>query len=501
MIIWIVLAVIVALLVAVAIYDLVQDQHAVLRNFPIIGHLRYLMEAFGPELRQYIVTGNEVEQPFNRNQRRWIYNSAKEENTYYGFGTDVSIDTVSQHLIIKNASFPRDAPSRPALLPAAKVLGQARGRAKALRAPSVVNISAMSFGSLSGAAIEALNRGAAMAGVWQNTGEGGLAPQHSLGGELVYQIGSGYFGCRTPDGRFDLDRLVALTDQQPIRAIEIKLSQGAKPGVGGVLPGAKVTPEIAAIRGIEPGRDCVSPSNHSAFSDVSSMVDFVEEIAAATGLPVGIKTAVGDLGLFEDLATLMANEDRGVDFITIDGGEGGTGAGPLVFVDHVALPFKVGFSRVYRIFAEAGITDDVVFIGSGKLGLPSNAVLAFAMGCDMINVAREAMMSIGCIQAQRCHTGRCPSGVATQSPWLTRGLDPDAKSVRAANYLEGFRYEMARLSRACGVLHPSQITLDHLEFLERGVYSTPAQEIFSYQPGWGVPSLADQEALERLMTR
>jgi glutamate synthase domain-containing protein 2 len=501
MVIWMVFVVIVALLLALAAFDLIQKRHAILRNFPVIGHLRYVIEAFGPELRQYIVTGNEDEQPFNRNERRWIYSTAEEGNTYYGFGTDVSIDTISHHLIIKNAAFPKDAPTRPVELPAAKVLGRARGRAKALRPPSVVNISAMSFGSLSGAAVEALNWGAGMAGCWQTTGEGGLAPQHLRGGDLVFQLGSGYFGCRNRDGSFDLAKLVALAEQHPVRAIEIKLSQGAKPGVGGVLPATKVTPEIALMRGVEAGKDCISPTHHSAFGDVSSMLDFVEEIAWATGLPVGIKSAVGELGFFEELAAIMANEERGVDFITVDGGEGGTGAGPLVFVDHVALPFKVGFSRVYRVFAEAGICDDVVFIGSGKLGMPGNALLGFALGCDMVNVGREAMMSVGCIQAQRCHTGRCPTGVATQSNWLTRGLDPELKSVRAASYLQGLRYELARLSRACGVLHPAQVSLDQLELLERGIYTSPARQFFGYEPGWGLPSAADQQALEALMER
>ncbi len=497
--VWIVLAVIFTPVVLITLYDLFQAKHTVLRNFPFIGHVRYILEAFGPELRQYIVTSNEDEQPFNRNQRKWIYATSEKKNTYFGFGTDVNVDTISELLIIKNAAFPKDAPSHPALLPSAKILGQARGRRRPVRPPSVINVSAMSYGSISGVAIESLNRGVALAGAWQNTGEGGLAPQHLLGGELIFQFGSGYFGCRTGDGRFNLNRLVAMTEEHPIRAIEIKLSQGAKPGIGGVLPGMKVTPEIALVRGIEAGKDCISPSNHSAFTDVPSLVEFVEQVADATGLPVGIKCAVGDLSFFEELASFMAREGGGVDFITIDGGEGGTGAGPLVFVDNVALPFKIGFSRVYRVFAEVGLCDDIVFIGSGKLGLPGNALLAFAMGCDMVNVAREAMMSIGCIQAQRCHTGRCPTGVATQSTWLTRGLDPDLKYVRAANVLEGFRYELANLSRACGFLHPSQVTLDDLEFLKSGIDSVSAREIFSYERGWGLPSKQDQEALALLM--
>ena len=288
----------------------------------------------------------------------------------------------------------------------------------------------MSYGSLSGAAVEALNRGAALAGCLHNTGEGGLSPYHRRGGELVFQIGTAYFGCRDQDGRFDLQRLKDLVAGAPVRALEVKLSQGAKPGLGGVLPGAKVSEEIAAARGVRVGRDCISPSRHAEFSDVDSLLDWVEMLASETGLPVGIKSAVGDMTFWEDLTDLMARTDRGVDFVTVDGGEGGTGAAPLIFTDSVSLPFQLGFSRVYRLFAERGLHEQVTFIGGGKLGLPDNAVVAFALGCDMVNVAREAMLAIGCIQAQKCHTDTCPTGVATQNPWLTRGLDPQLKSVR-----------------------------------------------------------------------
>ena len=301
-------------------------------------------------------------------------------------------------------------------LPAAKVLGGARARAKAFRPSSLVTSSGMSFGALSGAAITALNKGAALTGALHTTGEGGVSPYHLNGGDLVWQIGTGYFGCRNDDGSFSLPRLVDRVAATPsIRAIEIKLSQGAKPGLGGMLPGAKVTPEIAAIRGVPVGVDCKSPAGHSAFRDVDGLLDLVETIAAETGLPVGIKSAVGEGRSGPNWPARMAGTGRGVDFVTVDGGEGGTGAAPLVFSDHVALPFKWAFPRVYRAFAEQGLHHEVVFIGSGKLGIPENALLALAMGCDMINVGRTAMFAIGCIQAQRCHTGRCPTGVATQS--------------------------------------------------------------------------------------
>jgi len=490
------------LLLAVVIYDLVQRRHAVLRNFPVIGHLRYLLELFGPELRQYIVTGNDEERPFSRNQRRWIYASAKRQDTQFGFGTDNDVENARDYLIVKHAAFPHpppphgDPPDVP--LPCAKVLGGARGRRRAFRPASVVNVSGMSFGALSGAAVRALNRGARLAGCLHNTGEGGISDHHRQGGDLVFQIGTAYFGCRDAAGRFSLPLLVEACERDPVRAIEVKLSQGAKPGGGGLLPAAKVTPEIAAARGIPPGVDCVSPPYHTEFHDVDSLLEFVETIADATGLPVGIKSAVGELSFWVELSTRMAQTGRGVDFVTIDGGEGGTGAAPLVFSDHVALPFRLGMARVFREFALRGLDDRVVFVGSGKLGLPESGLLAFALGCDMINVGREAMMAIGCIQAQRCHSGRCPSGVATQSRWLQHGLDPDLKATRLASYLVALRRELLALARACGHPHPAFVGADQFEFVT-GPRAVSALERFGYRAGWSLPSPTDQEEIRRLM--
>ena len=484
--------------VAVSAYDLRQRRHAILRNFPVLGHARYFLEEVGPELRQYIVTSNTEERPFNREQRRWIYASSKQENNYFAFGTSKDLETSPNYFIIKHAPFPIPAP-RPDSpefddhyrIPAAKVMGAARGRSKAFRPDSVINVSAMSYGALSSNAIAALNQGAKVAGCLHNTGEGGISPHHQHGGDLVWQLGSGYFGARDADGRFDLDQLVETAAANPVRAIEIKLSQGAKPGLGGVLPAAKITPEVSRIRGVPQGKDCISPAAHPEFHDVDSLLDFVERIADATGLPVGIKSAIGESSLWTELAEAMVSGERGVDFITIDGGEGGTGAGPLVFTDQVALPFKVGFSRVYKEFAQRGIADRVVFIGSGKLGFPHESTLAFGLGCDMVNVAREAMMAIGCIQAQRCHTGKCPTGVATQNPWLVRGLDPELKAARLANYVLTLRKDLLALSRACGVTHPALISLDHVDVLDDRFGATSARAIFGYEPGWGVPSMLD----------
>jgi glutamate synthase domain-containing protein 2 len=496
-----------AFLVLVVVYDLLQRKHAILRNFPILGHFRYILESVGPELRQYIVTDNNEERPFSRDQRRWVYASSKKQNNYFGFGTDNDLERTSGYMVLRHSTFPLNDlhegdegydPTYP--LPCAKILGGPRERKHAFRPASIVNISAMSFGSLSGRAVEAINAGCKIAGCLHNTGEGGVAPYHQRGGELIWQLGTGYYGARRADGGFDLEKLMATVAAHPVRAIEVKLSQGAKPGLGGVLPGAKVTAEIARIRGIPVGKDCLSPSAHREFKDVDGLLDFVERIAEATGLPVGIKSAVGDMDFWRQLAEAMDKDPgRGVDYIQIDGGEGGTGAAPLAFSDHVAFPFKLAFSRVFRVFAERGVSERVVWAGSGKLGFPESALLACTLGCDLVFVAREAMLAIGCIQAQNCHTGHCPAGVATQNRWLAHGLDPTHKAARLANYVFTLRKELTRLSRAAGVPHPAFLSADRIEILDDRFGSRSAHEVFEIEPAWSLPTAEQGAALRELI--
>ncbi len=486
--IWLIgLGVVVALLLALAIYDLTQKKHAILRNFPVVGHLRYALEFVGPELRQYIVTDNDEERPFSRDQRRWVYSSAKEENPYFGFGTDSKLDS-PQHVLIRQAGFPyrpSDSENTDAHdLGSLKIMGERRGRPGAFRPVSVVNISAMSFGSLSGPAIEALNRGSASAGCLHNTGEGGISAHHRHGGDLIFQIGTGYFGARGPDGKFSIDAMLASMEGQPVKAIEIKLSQGAKPGLGGVLPGGKVTQEISEARGVPVGLTVESPAFHKEFSNIPEMIGFVERIADATGVPVGIKSAVGQRDFWVELADEMKSSSQGPDFISIDGGEGGTGAAPLVFSDHVSLPFRSGFAEVFTTFAQREMQHEVTWIGAGRLGFPGEALVAMALGVDMINVGREAMLAVGCIQAQKCHSGHCPTGVATQNKRLIRGLDPTDKANRTANYIAALRYDLLRLSHACGVAHPGLVPGDAVEVLEQGVTSVGIWERFDYDPAW-----------------
>lgn len=477
----------VILLVLVFIYDVKQKKHAILHNYPVIGHIRYFLEMIGPEMRQYWVANDKEEMPFDRTERSWVYATSKGVNNYFGFGTTEAQYNIG-YPIIKNAAFPfpeqkaTSPDDDPTSLPCVKVMGAGHNRRRPWRPHSIVNVSGMSFGALGKNAISAINRGAELAGCYHNTGEGGVSPYHLHGADIIWQIGTGYFAARDSDG-FSIDVVAEKVAANPqIRAIEIKLSQGAKPGKGGVLPGPKVTAEIADIRGVPLGKDCISPNAHSEFSTVDEMIDFIELIAERTGLPVGVKSAIGDEHFWEELAEKMKHRRQGPDFITIDGSEGGTGAAPLTYADHVSLPFKIGFARIYQIFQHAGLSRNIVWIGSGKLGFPDRAVVAFAMGCDMIACAREVMLSIGCIQSQACHTGHCPTGITTMNDWKQKGLNIDEKAIRFSRYIKGLRKELISLAHTAGYEHPSQFTPQDIE-LSTGVnkFST-LEEVMGYTP-------------------
>lgn len=460
--------------------------HIILHNFPIVGHFRYMLEKIGPELRQYIVASNREELPFNRIERGWIYASAKNENNYEGFGTDRDIYQPN-YIFINNAVLPyqmkSEHPDRddPYFVACAKVMGKFNKRKRPYRPASIINVSAMSFGSLSANAISSLNKGCKKAYAYHNTGEGGLSPYHQHGADVIFQIGTGYFGVRKEEGGFSMEKLKKLVKDFPqVRAIEVKLSQGAKPGKGGVLPASKITPEIAKIRHVPMGLDIVSPPYHSAFSSIAEMVDFIEDIANETGLPVGIKAAIGKTAQWKELAKIMKKTGKGPDFISVDGGEGGTGAAPPSFADHVSLPFINGFTDLYQVFLEENLTDRIVFIASGKLGFPAKAIMAFALGADLINVAREAMLSIGCIQAQVCHLNTCPTGVATQSKWLQAGINVEDKSERLNYYFTKFKKELLEITYASGYEHPCQFTMDDVDINlgDKNLTKTLAQTFF-----------------------
>ena len=471
----------------VLIYDLFQKEHTILRNFPVVGHLRYFLESIGPELRQYWVANDKEEQPFNRAERSWIYATSKKMNSNFGFGTTEQLYEAG-YPILKHSAFPvpedhdQNGGQFSSQIPCAKLIGKSHNRKKPYRPNSIVNISAMSFGSLGENAVTALNIGAREANCYHNTGEGGVSPYHTQGADLVWQIGTAYFGARDENGHFSNEIFKEVVESNPyIKMIELKLSQGAKPGKGGILPQNKITEEISKIRGIPRDRDCVSPNSHRAFTNIIEMVEFIELLAEISGLPVGIKSAVGESQFWEDLAIVMKERNAGPDFITIDGGEGGTGAAPLAFADHVSLPFKIGFKRVYTIYKKYDLVNDITWIGSAKLGFPDRAIVAFAMGCDLINIARESMLSVGCIQAQQCHSGHCPTGITTHNKRLQRGLDIQSKSVRCTQYIKGLRKEILQLSHACGYEHPCQFNLKDIEISSGINMFESLEEILGYK--------------------
>jgi glutamate synthase domain-containing protein 2 len=441
----------------------INKKHTITRNFPLVGHFRFIFERFRPELRQYFMEGDRDGLPFNRTQRTYIYSSAKRQNNLSGFGSDTDFNAPGE-FFIRQSAFPKNGPHTDQV-GCAKVIGPQRR--KPYRPSSIINISAMSFGALGHKATTANALATSDVGAFHNTGEGGFSPYHKHANQVVFQIGTGYFGCgfTEPDGtrRFSMEILMKLINDNPsIKAIEVKLSQGAKAGKGGVLPAEKVTAEIAAIRGVPQGVDVISPAQHNTFSNVSEMIDFIESIAEVTGLPVGIKSAVGHEGFWHELAQRMGSTGKGPDFVTIDGGEGGTGAAPVAFADHVGLPFVDAFTLVYKIFQQHGLVDKTVFIASAKLGFPAKAVMAFAMGADLINIAREAMISAGCIHAKQCHLGTCPSGIATHSWWLQRGFDISDKTDRIAQYIRTLRSDINDITHAAGYEHPSEFRMNDI---------------------------------------
>lgn len=459
---------VVIVVLLVALYDIFSIKHTIKSNFPIVGRLRYFLEKIGPELRQYWVAHNREEKPFDRTWRSYIYSSAKGQNNLTGFGSDADFYE-NGHFFVNTSAFPyKKYPGIPDdFAPGSKIIGESRDRP--YYPMSIINISAMSYGSLGKRATESNNKGAKIAGAFHNTGEGGYSQDyHGNGADVVFHFGTGYFGCGdTIDGerRFNIEKLESLTKtHKNIRMIEIKLSQGAKPGKGGILPGKKVTAEIAKIRGIEKGKTVYSPAYHTAFDNTKELVDLIELIAEKTRLPVGIKSAVGKTGFWEELADIMKKQEAGPDFITIDGGEGGTGAAPAAFADNMSLPLKDGFARVYKIFQNKGIENNITWIASGKLGHPTKAAVAFAMGADLINIAREVMISAGCIQAQACHTGNCPAGIATHNWWLEKGVNVKDKSERVGRFIKTLRKDIMQVSHACGYNHPSQIKMKDIVF-------------------------------------
>ena len=469
--------VVVAVLFYWFIQDVTQKKHTVLRNFPVIGRMRYLLERQGEYLRQYLFAGDRDEMPFNRATRGWVYRLAKDEPGIIGFGSTIDLREPGA-IIFVNAPFPvleEERAQTPALL-----IGEGYCR-QPFQARSPVNVSGMSFGAISQPAVQALSRGAALAGCWMDTGEGGLAPYHVEGGcDVIMQIGTAKYGVRNRDGTLSAERARELAPQ--VKAFEIKLSQGAKPGKGGVLPAVKVTDEIASIRGIAPHEDSISPNRHHDIASVDDLLDRVSYVRELTGRPVGVKTAIGGRQFMNDLcnAILKRGLDHAPDFLAIDGGEGGSGAAPQALADHMSLPISEALPRVVDALIESGLKDRIRVIAAGKLVTPAKAAWAFCVGADFINTARGFMFALGCIQALRCHTNTCPTGVTTHNRRLQRGLVVEEKYLRVAHYAINMNREIDMIAHSCGLRHAREFRREHVRIVETANRSVALNVLYPY---------------------
>ncbi len=454
-------------------YDVVQDRHSILRNYPIIAHLRFLFEGIRPELRQYFFENETDGTPFPRDTRAIVYQRAKMQLDKRPFGTQLQVydDTFEwmHHSIAAREPSREDFRIKIGGVDCAKPYSA-----------SVFNISAMSFGSLSANAILALNKGAKIGGFAHDTGEGGLSPYHrENGGDIIWELGSGYFGARNPDGSFSAERFAMGAASDQVKMVEVKLSQGAKPGHGGVLPAAKVSAEIAAIRGVPRGADCISPPYHPAFSTPIELLEFIAQLRRLSGgKPAGFKLCIGHS--WEFLAIVKAMLETGItpDFIVIDGKEGGTGAAPLEFMDHVGMPMRDGLSFAHNALVGAGLRDKVRLGASGKIVTAFDIARAFALGADWCNSARGFMFALGCIQSQSCHTDMCPTGVATQDPGRQRGLVVPDKALRVAHFHAATMKALAELIAAAGLAHPRELKPYHIFQRENAHASSSYAELY-----------------------
>lgn len=431
---------------AVAVRDLTQTERAILHNYPVVGHLRYLLNDIRPEVQQYFIERNWDGRPFNRDVRSMIEDRARGRAGDQAFGTELDVYEVGYEYLVHSAMPVPVADEVPKVRIGGPDCGQPYDMA-------LLNVSAMSFGALSANAIRALNLGAALGGFAHDTGEGGISPYHrEYGGDLVWEIGTGYFGCRTPDGRFDPQRFADVAADPAVKAVSIKLSQGAKPGIGGVLPGPKVTPEIAAIREVPVGITCISPPAHSAFSTPVELIEYIAQLRELTGgKPIGFKLCVGSRVDLLAMGKAMLEVGTAPDFIVVDGSEGGTGAAPPEFEDHVGMPLTHGLMMLHNVLVGLGLRDRLRIGAAGKVAASNDIVKRIIQGADYTNAARAMMMATGCIQAQRCHTGKCPTGVATQSAWRQRGLVVADKSEQVRRFQEETVAGAMRLMAAMGV--------------------------------------------------
>jgi glutamate synthase domain-containing protein 2 len=440
-------------LIIMGFYDMFQSKKTIRRNFPLLGRMRYLLEALGPGARQYFIENDTEGKPFSRLQRSLVYQRSKKETDSMPFGTQLDVYEVGYQWI--NHSIKAIPFSQVNSNPRVKI---GSSQCENPYYASLFNISAMSFGSLSKNAIIALNEGAKQGGFYHNTGEGGLSPYHLLGGDVVWNIGTGYFSCRDNDGKFSYEEFVKRATLDNVKMIEIKFSQGAKPGHGGILPKEKVTDEIAAIRLVGKGHDIISPPTHSAFKTPLELMDFVKLLRKGSGgKPIGMKICIGNKSEFIAICKAMVQSKTTLDFITVDGGEGGTGAAPQEYSDHVGMPLRDALAFVYDCLIGFDLKKDIKIICSGKIITGFDIIKTLSTGADLCNSARGMMFALGCIQALECHANTCPTGVATQDPRLTKGLVPEQKSIRVARFQHETVKSAMELMASAGLDHPDKV--------------------------------------------
>ena len=462
------------------IADITQTQHAVRRNYPVFGRFRYIFETLGEFFRQYFFAMDREELPFNRAERSWVYRAAKNLDNTVPFGSTRSL-TAPGTVIFANTAFPNLA-TESAPLEDLTIGPYCR---TPYQTASIFNISGMSYGAISKPAVLALSRGAKMAGCWMNTGEGGLSPYHLEGGaDIVVQIGTAKYGCRTEDGDLDEDRLRELAGITQVRMFEIKLSQGAKPGKGGMLPGAKITQEISAIRGIPVGTDSISPNRHPEIHNVSDLIDRIEYIREVTGKPVGFKMVLGDPDMLEDLCLEISK--RGIesapDFITLDSADGGTGAAPQSLIDYMGMPLRESLPLLSNKLIEHDLKRRIRVIASGKLVDPAKVAWALCMGADFVVSARGFMFALGCIQALQCNKNTCPTGITTHDRRLQKGLVVSDKADRVKHYCDNINYEVGVIAHSCGVEEPRRLKRRHARIVADQGQSVSLIDIYPEPP-------------------
>lgn len=458
--------------------DSLQKESTILRNYPLIGRFRFLFEKLGEFFRQYFFAMDREELPFNRAQRGWVYRAAKNLDSTVAFGSTKDLRQ-SGAIIFVNCPFPKLDHENAALGP--MMIGPYCDQPYSTS--SVFNISGMSFGAISKPAVQALSHGAKKAGCWYNTGEGGLSPYHLQGGcDLVFQIGTAKYGVRHADGTLSDDKLKQVAAHPQVKMFEIKLSQGAKPGKGGILPGLKVTEEISSIRGIPAGQDSISPNRHIEVNSPAELLDFIQRVRDATGKPVGFKTVVSSWGWLNELCELInqRGEESAPDFITVDGGDGGSGAAPMSLIDNVGLPLNEALPAVEDVLIKHKLRQRIRIIASGKRINPTEVAWALCAGADFVTSARGFMFALGCIQALQCNKNTCPTGITTHDKELQRGLDPTNKANRVANYQKNLVKEISTIAHSCGVAGPRRLNRSHARIVMANGLSIPLDELHPY---------------------